>query len=847
MTTADVDGDGDLDVLSVSNGYDSKLAWYENLDGQGRFGFQQVISRPGGLSIAAADFDGDGDVDVLQAGNGQFAWHPNTDGRGHFGAAREIASWPEEDGYSGYVTYLAALDLDGDGDLDVLSASSPGVWANSGAIVWYQNLDGRGDFGARQLITTQTTGSNLVTVRDFDGDGDLDVVSTVAGTDDQTGKWEVRIAWFENADGHGSFGAARVIGDPEIEYGAVTAADIDGDGDQDVVTTLLTPSWENVLAWYPNTDGRGRFGSIQIIKSDVSWQDSVTAADLDGDGDLDLLLGSHADDGKLILYENTDGRGTFGPRRTIVERGVEPLAADLDGDADLDLLSFSNAGIAWYGNTDGRGSFDATWWITSPIQVPQSAYLADLDHDGDLDVLSAAVTTTYQLVGDQISSTVEIAWYENRDGHGAFGRRQLISSGAAWQISAVPVDLDGDGDLDVLSASTAYQDHRISWYENIDGQGSFGPLRIISASTDRFRHAVSIAAADIDGDNDLDILFTSAGDEHTLVWYENTDSKGTFGEPHSIAVRPRDAAANTSVSSVDLDRDGDLDVLWSSSDLRMIDWYENIDGRGTFGPSQSIALKDHISDDRNSIVPADVDGDADVDVLSASAHRIVAYENTDGRGAFVEKQVINSDVPLSIAGGDIDGDGDLDIVAASSSLLNDHSNGKIVWYQNVDSRGRFGEEQVITTQTRGDNIIATGDVDGDGDLDVLSISSSDGRIAWYEQRLMGDVNDDGVFDSADLTRVLQSGRYEDEFVGNSGFDEGDWNGDGEFDSSDLVLAFQAGHYVAEARPVDSAWAAAVDRVLAARESLPVDTFVTNADTVVGVGSRFQQQDKFVWI
>ena len=165
VTTADVDGDGDLDVLSVSNGYDSKLAWYENLDGQGRFGFQQVISRPGGVSVAAADFDGDGDVDVLKAGNGQFAWHANTDGRGHFGTAREIESWPEENGYRGYVTYLATLDLDGDGDLDVLSASSPGVWVNSGAIVWYQNLDGRGDFGARQLISTQTTGSNLVTAR----------------------------------------------------------------------------------------------------------------------------------------------------------------------------------------------------------------------------------------------------------------------------------------------------------------------------------------------------------------------------------------------------------------------------------------------------------------------------------------------------------------------------------------------------------------------------------------------------------------------------------------------------------------------------------------------------------
>ena len=646
------------------------------------------------------------------------------------------------------------------------------------------------------------------------------MVSTVAGTHEQTGEWEVRIAWFENADGHGNFGAARVISDPGIDYGAVTTADIDGDGDQDVVTTLLTPSWENVLAWYPNTDGRGHFGSMQIIKRGVGGQESVTAADLDGDGDLDLLLGSRADDGLLTLYENTDGRGTFGPRRTIVERGGEPLAVDLDGDANLDLLTYSNEGIAWYGNTDGRGSFAAAWWITSPIQFPKSAYLVDLDHDGDLDVLSAAVTTTYQLVGDQSSSTVEIAWYENHDGQGAFGRRQLIGSGAAWQISAVPVDLDGDGDLDVLSASTAYQDHRISWYENLDGQGAFGPQRIISASIDRFRHAVSIAAADIDGDNDLDVLFTSANDKHALVWYENIDSKGMFGEPHSIAVRPRDSAGNSFVSSFDLDRDGDLDVLWSNSELRIIDWYENVDGRGTFGQPQAISsLTFRPSEHLDSVTTADLDGDTDVDILTTSvicrivfdpcSYNITWFQHEGEPGAFIKRQSIATNSAGSITVADVDGDDDLDIVTSSNTSIGSYSYDKLTWYENIDGQGTFGLEQLVSTQARGLALIATGDVDSDGDLDLLSISSSDGRIAWYEQRLMGDVNDDGVFDSADLTRVLQSGRYEDEFVGNSGFDEGDWNGDGEFDSSDLVLAFQTGPYI----PAAVDWAAAVDRLM----------------------------------
>ncbi len=82
---ADVDGDGDLDVLSASEN-DNKIAWYENTDGAGSFGAQQVISTAadGLMSIFGADVDGDGDLDVLSAGDDKIAWYENTDGAGSF-------------------------------------------------------------------------------------------------------------------------------------------------------------------------------------------------------------------------------------------------------------------------------------------------------------------------------------------------------------------------------------------------------------------------------------------------------------------------------------------------------------------------------------------------------------------------------------------------------------------------------------------------------------------------------------------------------------------------------------------------------------------------------------------
>ncbi|MEZ6115989.1 MAG: hypothetical protein R3C28_05380 [Pirellulaceae bacterium] len=85
-------------------------------------------------------------------------------------------------------------------------------------------------------------------------------------------------------------------------------------------------------------------------------------------------------------------------------------------------------------------------------------------------------------------------------------------------------------------------------------------------------------------------------------------------------------------------------------------------------------------------------------------------------------------------------------------------------------------------------------LDHDGDQDLVTVSNHEGLVAWHENRVVGDSNNDGRFDTADLVRIFQAGEYRDEIAMNSTFDEGDWNQDGEFDSSDLVFAFQAGTY-----------------------------------------------------
>jgi len=191
-----------------------------------------------------------------------------------------------------------------------------------------------------------------------------------------------------------------------------------------------------------------------------------------------------------------------------------------------------------------------------------SVITADINGDGDMDVLSASYD--------------RIAWYENKDGLGDFDFQHIIADGDEIQkaVSVFAADMDGDGDMDVLFASRT--NHKIAWYENIDGQGNFGGQQIISIIA---YEAESVSAADMDGDGDIDVLSASFNDDK-IAWYENMDGQGSFGEPQIITTNANGAY---SVFTADIDNDGDLDVLSASINDDKIAWYENIDGQGNFG------------------------------------------------------------------------------------------------------------------------------------------------------------------------------------------------------------------------------------------------------------------------
>ena len=406
-----------------------------------------------------------------------------------------------------------AADLDGDSDLDVLAAS-----AADDKIARYENVDGRGNFAPPKVITTNADWAADVYPADLDGDGDLDVLSALRGNG--------KITWYENLDGRGNFGGQRVVA--TIQDLAITspttvyAADLDGDGDLDVLGGA--GGRNDMIAWYENLDGNGNFGSQKLITTFADFPRWIRAADLDGDGDMDVL--SASDDSKVAWYENLDGQGLFGQQKVVA---------------------------------------------TGPSYGAMSVEAADLDGDGDLDILAGWVGSHY-----------EVSWYENRNGRGDFALGEIISTDVPGGRSVCAADLDGDGDLDVASASFSAFSDKIAWYENTNGRGNFGAEEVI-ATREQSNFPISIYAADLDGDGDMDVLSASVSDDN-IAWYENANGTGAFGAPRLI-VSDNKASGVWSVSSADLDEDGDLDLVSASSADHKIAWYDNTDGRGAFQPA----------------------------------------------------------------------------------------------------------------------------------------------------------------------------------------------------------------------------------------------------------------------
>jgi len=345
---------------------------------------------------------------------------------------------------------------------------------------------------------------------------------------------------------------------------------------------------------------------------------------------------------------------TFSTKRLInsVINGLLPFdvrTEDIDRDGDVDIYTANYSGrIAWFEN-DGRHP-PGPWTehiVTEFADGAEAVVAARVDGDADIDFFSPAFNLD------------EIAWYEN-GGDGKTWTTKPITFDVRLAVDVAAADLDGDGDNDAISVSGF--DGRVVWYENTGLFDNTWTPHILAGAS-----ASSVEAADLDQDGDLDIV---AG----TFWYESDGGSPPTFTPRPIATLP---AAADAVAVLDLDRDGDLDVLTAGQEDDRIAWYEN---DGALPPGWTTHVVSTTADFATGVYAADLDGDADMDLLSSSFfdNTIAWYENDGGSPPSWTKRAISTDAmgARSVFAADLDVDGDMDVLSASQS------DAKVVWHVN---------------------------------------------------------------------------------------------------------------------------------------------------------------------
>ena len=320
-TVGDVDGDGDLDLVTPN--FNSSTVSVRLNNGTGTFTAGSITAvGQGPDNVALGDVDGDGDLDLLSTNSRASTVSVRlNNGSGVFSqSSADVLAGPK---------ILALGDVDGDGDLDLVTA----YYGNPNYLSVLFNYNG--SFTGNASFPTVGSNPQGVALGDVDGDGDLDLLCA-----NTTSLVSVRLN-----DGIGGF-----FGGNDLVLGFIPAGlalgDVDGDGDLDLVTANGS---SGTLSVRPNL-GNGTFGTGSNVGASGN-PTKVVLGDVDGDGDLDIFAMSQELNGRVHVRVN-NGTGSFSlpaAANAAVAVGATPQAlavADLDGDGDLDLLA----------NTDGNGA-----------------------------------------------------------------------------------------------------------------------------------------------------------------------------------------------------------------------------------------------------------------------------------------------------------------------------------------------------------------------------------------------------------------------------------------------------------------------------------------------------------
>jgi hypothetical protein len=545
----------------------------------------------GALSTPAlGDVDGDGDLDaVVGEQAGTLVYFKN------LGSVTSPAYVQQNGGTNplngidiGSLPTPTLGDVDGDGDLDVL------VGETSGTVLYFKNTG-----TATVPVFVQQTGAanplngvdvgnySAPVLADVDGDGDLD---GIVGADDGA------VRYFKNTGSVVSpiyseqTGGANPLNGFVTDDSTPTLGDVDGDGDLDA----LLGAADGALVHLKNTGSATASAYVQQTGAanlmsgfDVGTYSAPAVADMDGDGDLDAIVG--AADGTLRYYRgdtmtlpigSTNQTGAANPFNGIdVSDHSAPALGDLDGDGDLDAVVGTRdpSPLRYFRNTgtstapvyaEQTGPYVPLTGAGNPFNgincdINSRLALGDVDDDGDLDLVEGRFDGSSQRYFRNTGTATAPVYVEQTGAANPF-------SSVFVGFSSTPTlgDVDGDGDLDALAGNT---DGLLIYFKNTGTATSPVYVQQTGAANpwDTFAFGTRVAPAlgDMDRDGDLDAVVGLI--DGMLRYYKNT---GTATAPVYVeqtgAANPLnnyDVGSIAKPELVDLDRDGDLDAIVGAS------------------------------------------------------------------------------------------------------------------------------------------------------------------------------------------------------------------------------------------------------------------------------------------
>lgn len=598
----DVNGDGLDDLLNYSEDQFMLLYMNDPLLGYTDSVVVDDYSSNAFAQLLAVDLDQDGDMDLLTASGPSIQYYLN-DGAGNFSQAEGVTS--------SLVDAFAVADIDGDADLDLVWSEGGVRWsANDGALAFLP-------IAGTILGTIGAAADPWVACGDIDVDGDIDILS---GVDDKRG--------VVLNQGGGTFAPLDLTTGLPHCYRA-QLHDMDGDADPDLLG-YDNLNLEISAFWWEN-DGTGDFATIHVIDTvqTIPWlDDKLHGADMDNDGDVDVVSREH-------VYLN-DGSGAL-TKHTFDIPSTGLLAVsdqNLDGQREI---YWSKEGLIGLVNNGSLDFFPAQCHDEVPIEEGLRGF-HDMDGDGVNDVLYDGL--------DSVSNS-RVIWRRGLAG-GTYGPEHVLTFPWVGDVNALMAgDLNNDGSTDLLASSPVERRILLNQGGGVFGQGTGTPLIL--------QH---VPPMDINGDGTAD--FWCRVGQNAVAYY--------FDGVATLTQGPVFATSGSSGRFGDLSGDGVPDFLvhvaWSDEWI----WYTNVNG--TFLPGQFSVITAAPPGDEPMIVDVEGDGDLDVVLIKEGwdSCSVVLFHNLGG-GTFGPAMTVWSDAFTEVHQvlfEDLDGDTDLDLLIMGS-------------------------------------------------------------------------------------------------------------------------------------------------------------------------------------